>query len=508
MSNELTNLPERSVSELSNALKRTVEDTFGRVRVRGEISGLKIHSSGHCYLKLKDDNAVIDAVIWKGSMGKLPVRPEDGMEVVVTGRLTTYPQRSSYQLIIESLDLAGQGALLKLLEDRRRRLQAEGLFDPARKRPLPYLPRRIGVVTSPTGAVIRDILHRLNDRFPLPVLVWPVAVQGEGCAAQVAAAIAGFNALSDELRPDVIIVARGGGSLEDLMGFNDEAVVRAVAASLIPLISAVGHETDTTLCDYAADLRAPTPTAAAELAVPVRLELVATVQGRGARLIAGVVRALKDGEDRLASLVRGLPPLERLIEERQQRVDGAGERLATAMGGRLTNAALTLAGLVAALRSPREQVAAKSQELGQWQARLLVAMQGRVRAMDERSGSLATRLQPALLTREMDQRRINLGQWQTRLTEAMARGQHARETAVLASGERLEANSHTAILARGFALVRDEQGRVVDSVSPATVGAAWQVTFKDGSVAVRVDRPNPPATTPKTRHDGAQGRMF
>ncbi|HSK41782.1 MAG TPA: exodeoxyribonuclease VII large subunit, partial [Arenibaculum sp.] len=277
-----SNLPEVTVGELSRRLKRTIEETFGYVRVRGEISQPKRHGSGHVYLRLKDEAAVIEAVCWKGTAARLSVRPEEGLEVVCTGRLTTYPGRSQYQLVIETMELAGEGALLKMLEERKRRLAAEGLFDPGRKKPLPFLPDVIGVVTSPTGAVIRDILHRLADRFPRHVLIWPVAVQGEAAASQVAAAIEGFNRLPEAgagpvPRPDLLIVARGGGSLEDLMPFNEEVVVRAAAASRIPLISAVGHETDTTLIDYAADRRAPTPSAAAEMAVPVRVEILAQV---------------------------------------------------------------------------------------------------------------------------------------------------------------------------------------------------------------------------------------
>src|SRR5690606_5533787 len=270
------NAGELTVSELSQAIKRTLEDRFERVRVRGEISGFKRAASGHLYLCLKDADAALDAVCWKGTAARLGIRPEDGMEVIATGRVTTFPGRSKYQLVIDSLELAGEGALLKLLEDRRRKLAEEGLFDESRKRPLPYLPEVIGVVTSPSGAVIRDILHRLADRFPRRVLVWPVLVQGQGAAAPVAAAIRGFNALEPGGRaapPDLLIVARGGGSIEDLWAFNEEIVVRAAAESGIPLISAVGHETDTTLIDFAADRRAPTPTAAAEMAVPVRAEL-------------------------------------------------------------------------------------------------------------------------------------------------------------------------------------------------------------------------------------------
>ena len=319
------NAPELSVSELANALKRTVEDRFGLVRVRGEVSNYRgPHSSGHVYFSLKDATARLDAVIWKGAFARLRIKPEEGMEVVATGRLTTFPGKSSYQIVIEALEPAGVGALMALLDERRQRLAAEGLFDAARKRPLPFLPRVIGVITSPTGAVIRDILHRLSDRFPRRVLVWPVRVQGETSAAEVAAAIAGFNALQADSaipRPDVLIVARGGGSLEDLWSFNEEIVARAAAASAIPLIAAIGHETDTTLIDFAADLRAPTPTAAAEKAVPVRVELIEQIATL-ARRLAGAERRLLDNQaSRLASFRRLLAsPDQALATPRQRRI--------------------------------------------------------------------------------------------------------------------------------------------------------------------------------------------
>src|SRR6185312_3655915 len=324
------NLPEYTVSELSAALKRSIEQGFSYVRVRGEVSGFKRHGSGHCYLALKDAEAVLEAVCWRGTAIRLAVKPEDGMEVVCTGRLTTYPGRSKYQLVIETMELAGVGALLKLLEDRRKRLAAEGLFAEERKKRLPFLPRVIGVVTSPTGAVIRDILHRLNDRFPRHVLVWPVAVQGEGAAEQVAAAIDGFNKLTPGgrvPRPDLLIVARGGGSLEDLMAFNEEVVVRAAAASQIPLISAVGHETDTTLIDYASDRRAPTPSAAAEMAVPVRLDLLAELDGKAMRLVTGLGRSLTERRTKLEGLGRGLPDPRNILDTSRQRLDDRVERL-------------------------------------------------------------------------------------------------------------------------------------------------------------------------------------
>ncbi|MDB5572108.1 MAG: exodeoxyribonuclease large subunit, partial [Hyphomicrobiales bacterium] len=311
------NAPEISVSDLSNALKRTIEDRFGFVRVRGEVSGWRgPHSSGHVYFCLKDQGAKIDAVIWKGNYQRLRVKPEEGMEVIATGKITTYPGKSTYQIVVESIEPAGVGALLAQLEDRRRRLAAEGLFDEARKQLLPYMPRVLGVVTSPTGAVIRDILHRVADRFPMHVLVWPVRVQGETSGAEVARAIQGFNALpmgGRIPRPDVIVVARGGGSLEDLWGFNEEIVVRAAADSMIPLVSAVGHETDWTLIDHAADRRAPTPTAAAEICVPVRSDLLAQVGALARRHLAAMARLRERRASDLRALTRALPTPEDLL---------------------------------------------------------------------------------------------------------------------------------------------------------------------------------------------------
>ncbi len=324
------NTPEYSVSELAHALKRTVEDSYGHVRVRGEISGFKRAASGHVYLSLKDDAAVIDGVMWKGVAGALPFRPEDGLEVIATGKLTTYPGRSKYQIVIERMEPAGVGALLAQLEARKAKLAAEGLFDADRKRALPYIPRVIGVITSPTGAVIRDILHRLADRFPRPVLVWPVLVQGDAAAGQVAAAIAGFNALprgGPIPRPDLLIVARGGGSIEDLWAFNEEVTVRAVADSRIPIITAVGHETDTTLVDFASDHRAPTPTAAAERAVPVLAELRLTLTGLGLRADRAALRLLDLRRERLTAVAARQPSLRNLLGLRQQRFDELAERL-------------------------------------------------------------------------------------------------------------------------------------------------------------------------------------
>ena len=334
-------------------LKRTVEDAFGFVRVRGEISGWKRAASGHCYLCLKDEKAVIDGVLWKATAAALAFRPEDGIEVVATGKLTTYPGRSRYQIVIERLELAGQGALMALLDKRRRALAAEGLFDPGRKRRLPFQPRVIGVVTSPTGAVIRDILHRLADRCPCHVIVWPVQVQGEGAAPQIAAAVRGFNALAEDgpvARPDLLIVARGGGSIEDLWAFNEEEVVRAVAASGIPIISAVGHETDTSLCDFAADVRAPTPTAAAEMAVPVRGDLLGQLRELGYRIERCARRSLERAGEQLETSLRRWPEREALLAPQRQRLDDLADRLPRGLRTELSHARAALNQAAGALR--------------------------------------------------------------------------------------------------------------------------------------------------------------
>ena len=358
------NSPALSVSELSGALKRTIENAFGQVRVRGEISGFKRHSSGHCYFSLKDENACIDAVIWRTSAGNLAFRPEDGAEVIATGKLTTYPGRSKYQIVVERMELAGEGALLALLEKRRKALAAEGLFDPNRKRKLPFLPRVIGVVTSPTGAVIRDILHRLEDRCPTRVIVWPVPVQGEGAATRIAAAIRAFAALDP--RPDLLIVARGGGSIEDLWAFNEEEVVRAAAESPIPLISAVGHETDTTLIDFASDLRAPTPTAAAEIAVPVRSELFAQLgelQHRAQQCLSGRIARRRQ---RLDLTICRWPEPQAIFAPIVQRVDELGERLPRSLAARAGNARADLNLVAGRLRSDLidQRIARLSERLG------------------------------------------------------------------------------------------------------------------------------------------------
>lgn len=436
------NLPEVSVSELSNALKRTVEDRFGHVRVRGELSGVKRHSSGHLYFALKDADAVLDGVAWRNTASRLRFRPEDGLEVVVTGRLTTYPGRSKYQILAESLEPAGAGALMALLEERKRKLAAEGLFTAERKRPLPFLPTVIGVVTSPTGAVIRDILHRLADRFPRRVLVWPVAVQGDGAAEQVARAIRGFNGIAPGgalPRPDLLIVARGGGSLEDLWAFNEEVVVRAAAESAIPLISAVGHETDTTLIDFAADKRAPTPTAAAEMAVPVRADLLERVEDLGARARVATRRLLAEGETRLTGLARGLRHPRSLIEAAEQRLDDLGERL------------------------PR-------------------ALQGLINERHARLGAVAGGLRPHVLTSEIRQKGDRLDQLAQRLAPAMVRILERGEARLQTPAKLLESLSYASVLSRGYAVVRRE-GRLVTAAAATHGGDALEIEFADGRVA-------------------------
>jgi exodeoxyribonuclease VII large subunit len=342
------NSPALSVGELAGSVKRLIESEFGQVRVRGEISGFKRHSSGHCYFSMKDESACIDAVIWRGSAGLLAFRPEDGAEVIATGKMTTYAGRSKYQLVVERLELAGEGALMALLERRRKALAAEGLFDETRKRRLPCLPRVIGVVTSPTGAVIRDILHRLEDRCPTHVLLWPVPVQGEGASAKIAAAIRGFATV--EPRPDLLIVARGGGSIEDLWAFNEEEVVRAAAECPIPLISAVGHETDTTLIDHASDKRAPTPTAAAEIAVPVRAELFAFVEELGRRSGNCLSRMADRARERLELTVCRWPQPEALFAPAAQRLDEIGDRLPRALASRAGDARANLNAVAPRLR--------------------------------------------------------------------------------------------------------------------------------------------------------------
>ena len=476
-SNLATNALEWSVSDLSGALKRTIEDQFGFVRVRGEISGYRGPSaSGHVYFSLKDANAKIDAVIWKGVFGRLKTKPQEGLEVIATGKITTFPGKSSYQIIIDHIEPAGLGALMALLEERRRKLAAEGLFDEARKQLLPYLPEVIGVITSPTGAVIRDILHRLEDRFPRRVLVWPVRVQGETSGAEVAAAIRGFNALVPGgaiPRPDVLIVARGGGSLEDLMSFNDEAVVRAAAASGIPLISAVGHETDWTLIDYASDLRAPTPTGAAEKVVPVRSELLATVDDLSRRRGAAIRRLFEQRRQGLRAAARALPSRETLLNVPRQRLDLAATRLPAALRANALGFERRLSALSQRLqrRSPQVRLGMARERLAALTQRLIAARQAILREEKKRIGRERERLDQLLM----------------RGRRALASMASQRRASVAASAQLLEALSYTGVLKRGFALVRDAGGNPVRSSASAQPGNALTVEFADGKVAVTVD---------------------
>ena len=490
-----SNLPEFTVSELSLVLKREIETAFPRVRVRGEISQPSFPRSGHCYFRLKDENAVLDAVCWKTALPRLGLRIEEGMEVVATGRLTTYAGSSRYQIIVDRVELAGEGALLKLLEDRRRKLQAEGLFEAARKRALPFLPDVVGVVTSPSGAVIRDILHRLADRFPRHVLLWPAAVQGERAAAEVANAIAGFNGLAPDgpvPRPDVLIVARGGGSLEDLWAFNEEIVVRAAAASTIPLISAVGHETDTTLIDFAADRRAPTPTAAAEMAVPVRADLMAQTLDFGKRTITCLNRLLREASVALTGLGRGLGDPLRLIEERQQRVDISGERLALATGQLLERRRHQLG--AARLVSPLAVLAAKQNALAA-EARMLDG------AMRRYAGDTVQKIDRSADRIEHCVERLK------RCIEALLErtGRQVEQ-----AGKLLESYSFRSVLSRGFALVRDQDGRPVLAAAETTAGDTVSIEFADGLVGARVTDgigPGPRPAARTRRRDGGDGNQ-
>jgi len=508
-----SNAPELSVSDLARSLKRTVEDAFGYVRVRGEISQPKRHSSGHLYLRLKDETAVLEAVCWKGVVARLSIRPEDGMEVVCTGRLTTYPGRSQYQLVIETMELAGEGALLKMLEERKRRLAAEGLFNPERKKPLPFLPDVIGVVTSPTGAVIRDILHRLADRFPRRVLLWPVAVQGEGAAQQVARAIQGFNALETGgpvPRPDLIIVARGGGSLEDLMPFNEEIVVRAAAQSRIPLISAVGHETDTTLIDHASDRRAPTPTAAAEMAVPVRSELLALVLDDGRRLTACLNRALEDRRTRVEGLGRGLGDPRSLLEGAVQRLDDRVERLALATSALLERRRAAVQQLGTQIRHPRELLGLAATRLEGTTRALRAGLDKAVRLEEGRYHRSADRLTLLPVRRQITDGMAKLADLPPRMDRSYARLIDQRAQKLAALSQLLESYSYRGVLERGFSLVTDAAGLPVTRAGDAQAGQPVRIEFADGKVEAVIggtgagagaSKPSRPKAQPVTQGD-------
>jgi exodeoxyribonuclease VII large subunit len=504
----LLNAPEFTVSELSSALKRTVEDAYGHVRVRGEITGFRgPHSSGHCYFALKDEGAKIEAVIWKGVHGRMRFKPQEGLEVIATGKLTTYPGSSKYQIVIEAIEPAGIGALMALMEERKKKLAAEGLFDAARKQELPWLPDVIGVVTSPTGAVIRDILHRLQDRFPRRVLVWPVKVQGEGSAEQVAAAIRGFNTLPEGgkiPRPDLLIVARGGGSLEDLWSFNEEIVVRAAAESMIPLISAVGHETDITLIDFAADKRAPTPTAAAEMAVPVRSEILVEVAGLARRTMICWQRGQEARRNELRAAARALPAASELLAIPRQRLDSAAGALPRGLKANTHAHFRRFAGIGARLtvRVLRGQVAQAGHRLTVSGERLTHSARSLLRNRRDRFAGLAIRLKASKLSNAQAQRQA-IARDRERTARLAERARRALTTTmqrlaarIAHSGQLLGALSYRSVLARGFALVRDEQGFPMHAAASVRPGDRLDLEFSDGRVGATADTDRPAATRP------------
>jgi exodeoxyribonuclease VII large subunit len=488
--------------------------------VRGEISGYRgPHSSGHAYFALKDDRAKLDAVVWKGTMSRLKFRPEEGMEVIATGKLTTYPGKSNYQIVIDNLEPAGAGALMALLEERKRRLQAEGLFDPARKQLLPYMPRVIGVITSPTGAVIRDILHRIKDRFPLHVIVWPVRVQGETAGAEVAAAVQGFNALTFEgpiRQPDLLIVARGGGSLEDLWGFNDEALSRAVAASNIPVISAVGHETDWTLVDYAADVRAPTPTGAAEIAVPVRAELEATLAALASRLRTSMSRCLDRDRNAVRAAARALPSPDQLLALPRRRFDEAENRLGRALEVGVERKRARLSALRLSPATLARRVTEARTLVGRDFSRLQAAFSSTVRERRARFTRTAARLVPDQIERRQKQQAELLASVARRGDQAMS-VRLDRLRARLIQADRLLATlklSGQAILERGYALVLDDTGTLVKRAAEVKAGQVLELRFADGSAhatasGAATTEPQPkPRSTPKPKPAGDQGSLF
>ncbi len=464
-----SNVVEYSVGKISNAVKNTLERTFEHVRVRGEVGRPNYHGSGHLYFTLKDDSAALDGVCWRGTVARLGIRLEEGMEVVCTGRISSYPRSSRYQIVVQAVELAGEGALLKLLEDRRKRLAAEGLFDLERKKDIPFLPDIIGVVTSPTGAVIRDILHRLADRFPRRVILWPVPVQGEGADERVAAAIRGFNRLPPSAtvpRPDVLIVARGGGSLEDLWTFNEESVVRAAVESEIPLISAIGHETDTTLIDFAADRRAPTPTAAAEMAVPVRADLRDRILDTERRLGAAVHRQVRDNVRAVEGTARGLPRPDRLLEQASQTVDDQHDRLRNALANLLAARSATVERAGAGIRSPADTVARAGERIAGFRERLDNA--ARTRLATARMGYDATDA-----VRRMNGSVRRLESALSARTEALAALLHSL--------------SYERVLERGFAVVRDRTGAAIPRAADAAPGGAIEIQFADARIGARLD---------------------
>lgn len=484
MNDAPSNAHEYTVSELSQSVKNTIEDEFGYVRVRGEVGRVSKPGSGHLYFDLKDDRSVLAAVAWKGTTARWRFQPEQGLEVVATGRLTTFAGQSKYQIIVENVEPAGLGALMALLEERRKKLQAEGLFDEGRKQELPYLPRVIGVVTSPSGAVIRDILHRLDDRFPTHVIVWPVRVQGEGCAPEVAAAIEGFNMLPPGgpiTRPELLIVARGGGSVEDLWGFNEEAVVRAIAESELPIVSAIGHETDFTLADYAADRRAPTPTGAAEMAVPVRSELLSYVDDQSLRLKTAIRNISSRQRDRLRAASAALPRPAELVGEARQRLDLASTRLAAALRQTAQSKGLTLARV-----APRLSVRTLTQQISDARSKLRNADRARATALSARARNartrldpLTTRLAPALAARA-NRAQLKFDPVAMRLQPSIGRviSDHKRQVADI--WKLANSLGYRNVLARGFALVTDGDGQVLRSPSAVAAGDRLKIELAEG----------------------------
>ncbi|NOD33828.1 MULTISPECIES: exodeoxyribonuclease VII large subunit [unclassified Ruegeria] len=480
------NTPEYTVSEISGEVKRTLEGSFGRIRVRGEVGRVFKARSGHLYYDIKDDRNVLACTTWKGQISGLSVVPEEGLEVVVTGRLTAFGAQSKYNLNVDEVSVAGQGALMALLEKRKKQLEAEGLFAPERKKPLPYLPNIIGVVTSPSGAVIRDILHRLRDRFPRKVLIWPVAVQGANCAPEVARAIEGFNQLTPGgalPRPDLIIVARGGGSIEDLWGFNEEVVARAAAASDIPLISAVGHETDTTLIDFVSDRRAPTPTAAAELAVPVRMELLAWTGEQGARLSRAATDAVQRRTQRLHDLSRALPRPETLLNTPRQRLDLIADRLTPALTHGVQNRRLQVVELSAHLRPS--------------------TLRGLVTTRQESLRNLSSRLSLRPIQREIDQQRQSLARLNDRMNTAQTTRLERLQQQLEATDRLRETLSYKATLERGYAVVRAD-GDVITTKAQAATHAALDIEFADGVLSTgSAAKPTPKKPKPDARDQGS-----
>ncbi|MGX9351552.1 exodeoxyribonuclease VII large subunit [Shimia sp. W99] len=484
------NAPEFSVSEISGALKRTIEGAFGRVRVRGEVGRVMLARSGHLYFDVKDDRSVIAAVSWKGQVSRLSMMPEEGMEVVVTGKLTTFGSQSKYQINVDDVTVAGEGALMAMLEKRKKALAAEGLFAEERKRPLPYLPEIIGVVTSPSGAVIRDILHRLRDRFPRKVLIWPVAVQGEQCAPQVARAIEGFNRLTPGgamPRPDLLIVARGGGSIEDLWGFNEEIVARAAAASEIPLISAVGHETDTTLIDFVSDRRAPTPTAAAELAVPVRLDLLAWVDEQGARLTRAMGNAVGQRGQRLRDVARALPRVDALLQTPRQRLDEASDRLPRALVAGVQRRKVTLSEATGSLRA----------------STLRRMIEGKREALYRRSDRLRT----DALVREIDRRKDRIDDLHRRLEDAYLRRIRLQQDKLAGLERMRQTLGYHATLERGYAVVRGD-GALVKTAKAAKKAQVLEIEFADGKLTPGGAATAAPRKPAKPKDTPEQGSLF